>query len=175
MYKADTWVLTGYNFLEMNILHGLSKFFGEDGPFYYIVPALPAIFVALVPLAYLSFFSHYKTQNSKAQSPYITYYSVFYILFFSLIAHKEVRFLMPIVPFIFIQTAELMHLQVYKFPIAAGIKVYIVIEIVTLCVITTYHERASEIRVDLLTRYPDLHSFYSIDVYNTPVFSLLHR
>jgi hypothetical protein len=36
MYKADTWVLTGYNFLEMNILHGLSKTFGEDDFWWYI-------------------------------------------------------------------------------------------------------------------------------------------
>jgi len=30
MYNSDTWVLTSYNFLEMNIIHGLSKYFGEE-------------------------------------------------------------------------------------------------------------------------------------------------
>ena len=35
VYNADTWVVTGYNFLEMNILHGLSKTFGEDDFFWY--------------------------------------------------------------------------------------------------------------------------------------------
>ena len=59
MYNADTWVLTGYNFLEMNILHGLSKYFGEDGPFYYLVVAIPSIFIILCPLAYVSLYTHY--------------------------------------------------------------------------------------------------------------------
>ena len=60
MYKADDWVLTGYNFFEMNILHGLSKYFGEDGPFYYFIVALPSIFIVLVPTAFVSIISHLK-------------------------------------------------------------------------------------------------------------------
>ena len=60
MYKADTWVLTGYNFLEMNILHGLSKYFGEDGPLYYLIVAFPAIFIVIVPAAFISIPFHVK-------------------------------------------------------------------------------------------------------------------
>ena len=60
MYKADTWVLTGYNFLEMNILHGLSKYFGEDGPFYYLIVAITAIFIIICPLAYISTLTHFR-------------------------------------------------------------------------------------------------------------------
>jgi len=32
-YNSDKWVFTGWNFLEMNVLHGLSKYFGEE-PWY---------------------------------------------------------------------------------------------------------------------------------------------
>ena len=58
VYGSDKWVFTGYNFLEMNIIHGLSKYFGEDGPFYYLIAAAPSIFVILVPVAILSVFTH---------------------------------------------------------------------------------------------------------------------
>ena len=63
----------------------------------------------------------------------------------------------------------------YPFFIAFATKYYIMVEIITLGTITLNHERASNIRSDLLARYPDIHSFYSTDVYNTPVNNLLHR
>ena len=65
VYGSDKWVFTGYNFLEMNLLHGLSKYFGEDGPLYYIVSAYPSIFVVLVPIALIATFTHIKYQWSK--------------------------------------------------------------------------------------------------------------
>jgi phosphatidylinositol glycan class B len=175
MYNADTWVLTGYNFLEMNILHGLSKYFGEDGPLYYLIVAIPSIFIILCPLAYFSFCTHYYYSNQPA---YMTYYSVFYFIFFSLIAHKEVRFLMPLVPFVMLMTAELITktlLKKFPFFVAFSTKLYMMVELITLATMTLNHERASLIRTDLLSRYPDMHSFYSVDVYNTPANNLLHR
>ena len=61
MYKADTWVLTGYNFLEMNILHGLSKTFGEDDWLWYLSVQMPFNLVLLTPFVYLSiFYTHLK-------------------------------------------------------------------------------------------------------------------
>lgn len=62
MYKSDTWVLTGYNFLEMNILHGLSKTFGEDDFWWYLRVDLPCNCAIITPFVYLStFYSHPKT------------------------------------------------------------------------------------------------------------------
>ena len=59
MYGADTWVFTGYNFLEMNILHGLSKYFGEDGPLYYGIVGIPSMYTALTLVAPVSIFTHF--------------------------------------------------------------------------------------------------------------------
>jgi phosphatidylinositol glycan class B len=106
VYGSEKWVFTGYNFLEMNIIHGLSKYFGEDGPLYYLVAAAPSIFVILVPIALLSTFTHIRNQQALQRTPYISYYTIFYVLFFSLIAHKEIRFLMPVIPFIMICSGE---------------------------------------------------------------------
>ena len=93
-----------------------------------------------------------------------------------MVAHKETRFLLPVAPFIFVTIAELMTIKAFpRFPFLAGfiLKLYIVIELITIGVITFKHERASLIRLDLLS--DNLHSFYSTDVYNTPVYALLHR
>jgi len=34
-------VVTGYNFLEMNLLHGLSKYFGIDSWYKYLLDGYP--------------------------------------------------------------------------------------------------------------------------------------
>ena len=40
-YGADNLVVTGYNFLEMNLLHGLSKYFGIDSWYKYLLDGYP--------------------------------------------------------------------------------------------------------------------------------------
>jgi hypothetical protein len=65
-YGSETWVLTGYNFLQMNLLDGLSKYFGEDPPWYYITIAALAIFTTLYPfLVYANLYTHFKNQWAK--------------------------------------------------------------------------------------------------------------
>ena len=65
-YGSETWVLTGYNFLQMNLLDGLSKYFGEDPPWYYITIAALAIFTTLYPfLVYANLYAHFKNQWAK--------------------------------------------------------------------------------------------------------------
>lgn len=93
----------------MNLIHGLSKYFGEDGPLYYFVAGYPSIFTLMVVPAFLSMFSHMKFSSQLGKVPYISYYTIFYLIFYTLIAHKEVRFLMPCVPFVMIATGEFLH------------------------------------------------------------------
>jgi len=54
MYNSDTWVLTGYNFLEMNILHGLSKTFGESDFWQYISCEIPSSFGLVTPFIFVA-------------------------------------------------------------------------------------------------------------------------
>lgn len=64
----DTWwfgakdelVLTSWNFLKMNILEGLSKFFGTSPIRYYAVEGIPVIFGIMFPLAWYSIYFHAK-------------------------------------------------------------------------------------------------------------------
>jgi len=92
----------------MNIVDGLSKFFGTDPFWFYVVVFAPAIFTVMYPAMIISMFTHLKQMWNKGQSPYLAYYNVFYLIVFSAIPHKEMRFLLPIVPFAFIMVAELL-------------------------------------------------------------------
>ena len=106
--NGTDWVFTSYNFVKMNILEGLSEFFGTQPSWFYIFCFAPAIFSALYPLLIPSMWTHLKTMQNKGKDAYLAYYTIFYFLVFSGIPHKELRFLLPIVPFSFIMIAELL-------------------------------------------------------------------
>lgn len=106
-YGGDEWTVTSINFLKVNILESLSKYFGEDPWSWYFIAIGPGIFTVVYPfLLYANTFGHCKIAWSKNQVPYLTYYTVFYVIVFSAIPHKEFRFLLPILPFALLTTGE---------------------------------------------------------------------
>ena len=92
-------VLTSINFMRINVAEGLAKYFGED-PFYWYVAVFGwAIYTVIYPWMILA---HIKLAK---QQYYLVVYTVFYVVFFSVIPHKEMRFLLPCLPFTMIVTA----------------------------------------------------------------------
>jgi len=49
-YGGTEWVFTGVNFLKVNVVHGLSKYFGEDPWYWYLIAFAPAIYTVIYPL-----------------------------------------------------------------------------------------------------------------------------
>jgi hypothetical protein len=61
MYGANNWVVTSYNFLQMNIVMGLSKTFGEDPWHWYLTFMIPVNITILTPFAFVSvLYTHLK-------------------------------------------------------------------------------------------------------------------
>lgn len=107
-YGGSDWVITSLNFLQVNLTNKISDYFGQDPFFMYIVYAA-AIFTVLLPLAfYATFINHIQVSKAKQVPAYLSHYTIFYIGFFSLIVHKEMRFLLPILPFMTILLAQLL-------------------------------------------------------------------
>mmetsp|Transcript_17852 Transcript_17852/g.30295 ORF Transcript_17852/g.30295 Transcript_17852/m.30295 type:complete len:211 (+) Transcript_17852:486-1118(+) len=97
------WTVTSLNFLNINVIQGLSKYFGDHAFTEYLCKFLVAdIFRAYYPLLIMGMVSHAREQLSKRVEPEIEYMCSFYIIFFSLIGHKETRFLLPILPLLFL-------------------------------------------------------------------------
>jgi hypothetical protein len=105
------------------------------------------------------------------------YYTVFYIVFFSAIPHKEIRFLLPIVPFTFMMIAENLQQNLKKRPwlVSFWVKLYILEEIGVLFIYTSFWGRTWETRYDIAQIDPPAHSVWLSDRYSTPHYSLLHR
>ena len=62
----------------------------------------------MYPAMLASPINHYMTKTNKGETAYMTYYTVFYLLVFSAIPHKEMRFLLPILPFCFMMIGEML-------------------------------------------------------------------
>jgi len=180
MYKADTWVLTGYNFLEMNILHGLSKTFGEDNFWWYITHQIPFNCSILLPFVFAStLWYHPKICIKQNNTAYLTFYTIFYLCFFGFISHKEARFMLPIWPFLMLTTAELLS-NILKSKrlsslFAWVIKIYIIVEILTLYVMETKFRGLYKVRAELAAMEPPIHSAYLSEPLWSPHYTIMHR
>ena len=100
-YYGEFPVITSLNFMRVNLSEGLSKYYGSFPFHFYIFGVIPLFFTAALPAVIFGYYSYIrdKLMISKDQIPYVAILCLFYILIFSLIAHKEVRFMLPIIPF----------------------------------------------------------------------------
>lgn len=171
-------VLTSWNFLSMNLIEGLSVFFGTSPIHYYAGEGITVIFEAMMPVFWISLISHVKMQwNGKKQHPFLFYYVAFYFIFFSIIPHKEMRFLLPMLPFCFIMMGELVCSLFKKYPfwIALYFKLHLICEGLSFFMMMDVQELVWKNRRDISLMEPPVHSVWLNDRFNTPHFSSFHR
>jgi hypothetical protein len=87
----------------------------------------------------------------KRQAPYIWLMVVFYLAVFSLISHKEYRFLTPIIPFCFLMLGYTLSIKMKTWPkfISFMIWLYIIAEAVVYLLLFNSHFRYWEVMRDL--------------------------
>lgn len=56
---------TAYNFLKSNLTEGLSKYFGTDPFYFYLIAIMPLLFIVVYPAVLLSFFVYLKDSLAK--------------------------------------------------------------------------------------------------------------
>jgi GPI mannosyltransferase 3 len=176
-YGGDQPTFTSYNFLQVNVVHGLSKYFGEDPFYWYLAAFAPCIYTVIYPVVlYANTYSHVKMQWAKKEVPYMSYYSCFYVFFFSLIPHKELRFLLPILPFTLLTSGQLIaaKLPTKQVMFKTLLTMYIVVEVAVLAFLTLAHHRSWEIEDYLISKHEPVHSFYRLNRFDTPYYSWFH-
>ena len=139
-------VFTSYNFMKVNVVESLSEYFGTDPFFWYLIAFAPAIFHLMYPSVIFATFTHMKTKHNKGETPYLSYYNLFYFAVFSAIPHKELRFLIPIVPFAFLMAGELLAATIKKGGTwgrlsSLSIKLFFVVEIISTFLNENLHGR----------------------------------
>jgi hypothetical protein len=141
----------------------------------YLLKGFPTMFGLATPLVFYSAFTHARIQRSKGQTSYMLFYSIFYVAFFSLIPHKEVRFLMPILPFCILMAAECLNEQFKKRPtlVAFLLKLHLITEVGVYVIYTQLEGREWFVYKDIASRDP--HSVWITERFTGPFNILMHR
>ncbi|KAF3052495.1 glycosylphosphatidylinositol anchor biosynthesis [Didymella keratinophila] len=108
------WTLPPLRFLYFNIAQSLAVFYGRNRPDYYLTEGLPLLLTTALPFAAVGLWQALRVSTSTGDAPppnhgilsRLAWTSIAMPLTLSLISHKEVRFLYPILPFLHILSAR---------------------------------------------------------------------
>jgi phosphatidylinositol glycan class B len=98
-YVYEKLTFTPYNFVQFNLVSGLSAIFGTDAWSFYFTTGLPMILVGfLIPFVIGVLF-----EWRRVWSLVVVIMGVFFV--YSLLGHKEVRFVYPLIPVLLVVVA----------------------------------------------------------------------
>jgi phosphatidylinositol glycan class B len=93
-----SFVFTPFEFFKVNVLNDIGSFYGVHPFYWYFSTGLPTILgIGVIPF-FLSVFVAIQSWNESKSRQYILYSIIFTIFAYSLLAHKEFRFLLQILP-----------------------------------------------------------------------------
>jgi phosphatidylinositol glycan class B len=100
IYFGD-WAFPPYKWLYFNISQSLAVFYGRNPWHYYLFQGVPLLCTTLVPFLLMSFFT------KQAIELRILRWAVYFtVVTLSLISHKEVRFIYPLLPLLHLIAAQ---------------------------------------------------------------------
>lgn len=104
------WTLPPLRFLYFNIAQSLAVFYGKNRTDYYFTEALPLLLTTALPFAVLGLWQSLKAPGQQHPAlKRLAWTCLIMTTTLSLISHKEVRFLYPILPFLHILAAQPLH------------------------------------------------------------------
>jgi phosphatidylinositol glycan class B len=102
-YYFGEWTFPPYQWLNFNINQDLAVFYGRNDWHYYLSQGLPLLLITYLPFTLVALFHSTSTSTSSIQ--FILTTSVLVTLTtLSLVSHKEVRFIYPLLPILHILT-----------------------------------------------------------------------
>jgi phosphatidylinositol glycan class B len=81
------WYVAAWNFVTWNVVKGVASHYGVSNPLYYVLIALPVMFTMVLPFVILQATHQPVAWRVFVATPFVIY---------SLLPHKEIRFLMPL-------------------------------------------------------------------------------
>lgn len=127
----DFWAFPPYQWLNFNISQDLAVFYGQNRPDYYITEGLPLLLTTFLPFAIIGLVKSTNLSSGfDIRTSNIRFQFAFSILTtiatLSLISHKEVRFIYPLLPLLHVLLAphlsNFFQLRDIPAPAVAGLK-----------------------------------------------------
>ncbi|KEF52592.1 uncharacterized protein A1O9_11435 [Exophiala aquamarina CBS 119918] len=104
------WVFPPYHFLLVNVVQSLASFYGNNDWHYYLSQGYPLLLTTALPFTFIGFYRSFAIRSANSlQQITLRLLSVVCLLVpaaFSNIAHKEVRFIYPLLPALHVISAE---------------------------------------------------------------------
>lgn len=144
-----------YNFVEFNVIRNLSIFYGVAPWHFYLFQGLPIIL-----MTYLPWFL-YSMIVLKGYSSILGQLVIIMIGGFSLIDHKEIRFIYPLQPVFLIMVAYAIYhsTQRYQRVYKLAIPLMVIINVMIAVFFTQIHERGVIDVIEYLRSDPQIESF----------------
>lgn len=97
-YFHGSFIITPYEFFKANIFEGVGSFYGTHPWYWYLNSGLPAVLgISMIPF-FLSVFTVIKNWDFSKTRQVLLTSIIFTIFIYSLLPHKEFRFLLQILP-----------------------------------------------------------------------------
>ncbi|RKP23280.1 Alg9-like mannosyltransferase family-domain-containing protein [Syncephalis pseudoplumigaleata] len=178
-YYYGEWTCVPYNFIHANVVRGVSLFYGQHPWHWYATQGVPTVLTTFLPLAI------YGIRRASAVHRTAAYASIWLLGIYSMLAHKEFRFIYPIVPVGIIyaaygaqhlwQSAAVQSSRTWR---AAFIGAIVLPNLVLSLLFVSVHQRGVLDAMDWLRQQPadKLSGIgYLMPCHSTPFWSRLHR
>ena len=105
------WTIPSLRFLYFNIAQSLAVFYGKNRADYYFTEGLPLLLTTALPFAIVGLWQSLQPQNQDTTVgrrilTRLSWTTIIMTVTLSLISHKEVRFLYPVLPFLHVISAQ---------------------------------------------------------------------
>lgn len=157
-----------YNFIEFNVVKNLLIFYGSAPWHFYLFQGLPLLLLGYLPLWVIAMW--------RFKKKLLVLTSLFVIIAFSLIAHKEFRFIYPLYPICMVLVAQaskpLLGKRYFKVVVAAILILHLAIAFF----FTRINEQGEIAVVDVLRNDPQVSSVgFLTPCHSVPWHSSFHR
>jgi len=95
------WTFVPLNFLKLNVIKNIGVFYGSHPRHWYLTQGLPILFFTFLPI--FPFGVRY------SRSPALFFLALWVVSVYSLLGHKEFRFLFPLLPICCIYSGYLLY------------------------------------------------------------------
>lgn len=168
-YGAPVFPL--WNFLKFNVAESLSSFYGVNRKLYYLIEGLPQLLILFLPVGLHGLY--------LCRSTLLAQMCIFVIFVYSLVAHKEMRFIFPLLPVFHIFSA--VSIDSIDFPSRPRLKMIAitlvaVIHIPFAIYVTMIHQRGVVDVTQYLRENPSVTSVrFLMPCHSTPWMSHIRR
>ncbi|KAI9486093.1 MAG: Alg9-like mannosyltransferase family-domain-containing protein [Benjaminiella poitrasii] len=176
LFKTDEWVFTPWRFFHLNVVQSISLFYGIHSWHWYLSQGLPVILTTFLPFFVSGLVRLLRRPEGQQREgvSVILILLAWIVAVYSLLPHKEFRFLYPIVPLLLIVTAY--GLQQTRWRTRWMMMMLVLTQVPMALYVSLWHQRGV---MDVMVWLRDSPTVQSVAVlmpcHSTPWYSVVHK